>query len=125
MLQLLRRASFTARLLALAGGVLVVLVVIDYVALLELPGRVAKDTVEIALRENVQSLNATFAEDRTELRDQADPFVGSSSEFRRAVLRDDERAVQQLVRTELGEDVRSKLVSRNELASAGIGPVSL
>ena len=83
MLSLIRRASFTARLLALAAGVLVVLVVIDYVALLELPGRVASDTVEIALRENVQSLNAVFAEERDNLRTSTDAFIDENREVNR------------------------------------------
>ncbi len=123
MLRLLRRASFTARLLALAVGVLIVLVVIDYVALLELPGRVASDTVEIALRENVQSLNATFADERTELRARAEG-VSTARAFQLAVLEGNEAEIKRLVASEVGEDVQVQLISGEEISGSGIGPVN-
>jgi two-component system phosphate regulon sensor histidine kinase PhoR len=127
MLRLFRRASFTARLLALAAGVLVVLVVIDYVALLELPGRVAQDTVEIALRENVQSLNATFADERADLRTRAEGYVENvaGAPFRIAVLEGDEAKVQRLAREALGDDVRAELISGDDINGSGIGPVNV
>ncbi len=123
MLALIRRASFTARLLALAVGVLVALVLINYVALLELPGRVASDSVEIALRENVQSLNATFAEERVLLRDQTESLVNGSRDARIAILEKDGDRLQQLVQEQLGDDVRFKFVSVNEIKNSGIGVI--
>lgn len=124
MFRLIRRASFTTRLLALAGGVLVALVLINYVALLELPGRVASDTVEIALRENVQSLNATFAEERTTLRTNAEPLA-TSRPFRVAVLDGNQKEVERLVTEQLGDDVRVQLISAADISGSGIGPVNI
>ena len=123
MFQLIHRASFTTRLLALAAGVLIALVLINYVALLELPGRVASDTVEIALRENVQSLNATFAEERSRLRDETEDFVNGSSAAKSAIVEKDTNTLARLVQENLGDDVRFKFVSVNEIENSGIGVI--
>lgn len=132
MTRIIQRASFTARLLALAVGVLIVLVIIDYVALLELPGRVASDTVEIALRENVQSLNATFSEERGVLQERVDAFLRDQPAdepapraLRVAVLEQDEALVQRLVSEHLGDDLRAELRSSSEISGSGIGPVNI
>ncbi len=123
MLRLIRRASFTARLLALAAGVLVVLVAIDYVALLELPGRVAQDTVEIALRENVQSLNATFAEERSKLKESTEEFIADNPDVRKLILDGDLPALRERISVELGDDIDAKFISEREIDGSGIGVI--
>jgi two-component system, OmpR family, phosphate regulon sensor histidine kinase PhoR len=123
MRRMLNRTSFTARLVAIAAGILAVLVIVDYVALLEVPSRVARDTVEIALRENVQSLNATFREDRARLDGETKPFV-ERLEVRRAILRQDRAALERFVAEQVGGDVRFQIRSgTSEQPFSGTGPI--
>lgn len=121
----LHRASFTARLLGLTMVVMLVLVVIDYVALLEVPSRIARDTVEIALRENVQSLNATFRESRLELGADTDEFVkGEQREaISDAILERDRERLEQLVAQGLGSSVEFRFMDRAAIDGSGIGPI--
>lgn len=123
MVRIFHRASFTIRLAAIAVAVLVALVVVDYLALLEVPRRIARDTVEIALRENVQSLNATFREDRAQLKEHVDDLVNSRT-ARVALLDGDSDTVsQQLaaydpdIRYEVRDPVDHSIVT-------GAGPIS-
>jgi two-component system phosphate regulon sensor histidine kinase PhoR len=126
MRSIIRRASFTSRLAALAALVMVVLVVIDYIALLEVPSRIARDTVEIALRENVQSLSATFGDDREVLRVRTDDFVSpeENRDVRVAILDQDPVALQRLVDEQLGDDVEFAFLSASELDGSGVGPIT-
>ncbi|MCW2922803.1 MAG: hypothetical protein JWM98_207 [Thermoleophilia bacterium] len=122
-MRILHRTSFTTRLLAIAGAVLLALVVIDYVALLKLPARVARDTVEIALRENVQSLNATFREDRTQLLKDVDAFT-QRRDASLAILEKDPAALDPLVSEYLGADVKYKFIKQSAIEKSGVGAVT-
>jgi PAS domain S-box-containing protein len=126
MRSIIRRASFTSRLASLAVAVMVVLVVIDYIALLEVPSRIARDTVEIALRENVQALSSTFADDREALRERTDDFVSpeENREVRVAILEQDTERMQRLVDEQLGDDVEFAFLSASELDGSGVGPIT-
>ncbi len=96
MARLLRRTSFTARLIAITVAVMMLLIVIDYLALLEVPRRIARDTVEIALRENVQALNATFRNEVAELREQLQPVV-EDEQFAASLRSGDEASLREQV----------------------------
>jgi len=97
---ILSRISLTTRLLLAAAAVALVLVVIDYVALLELPKRIASDSVEVALRENTQSFNVALREERADLSDQVQSFL-------------DREDVKDLVRADRVEAVRPLLEDVN------------
>ncbi|MCW2926279.1 MAG: sensor histidine kinase [Thermoleophilia bacterium] len=123
--QFTQRASFTTRLLALAASIMAVLVMILYVALLELPARIARDTVEIALRENVQSLNATFREDRLELVHDTDAFV-SEAGVKSAIARRDATTLRDRLdaNPDLGPDVQFKFIPAAEFDESGVGVIT-
>jgi PAS domain S-box-containing protein len=125
MSRLLRRTSFTTRLLALATLVMALLTLIDYVALLQLPSRVARDTVEIALREEVQGLNANIREQRGQLEDEARPFV-ARRDLGPAVVRQDHDAIADMLAADPRlQDVKFAFVRPNEVPTAGLGPITL
>lgn len=120
---LFRRTSFTARLLALAALVMAVLTLIDYVALLQLPSRVARDTVEIALREEVQGLNANIREQRSQLEEQSRELL-ADREFGRAVVSRDEDGIRRLLtRYPALQDVKLDFVTPDRLARSDVGPI--
>lgn len=125
MSQILSRASFTARLLALTIAVMAALVIIDYVALLEVPSRIARDTVEIALRENVQALNSTFRESRLELGAETDEFVQGSGqeEVTTAILERDRDRLEELLAESVDTGIDFRFMDRSAIDGSGIGPI--
>jgi signal transduction histidine kinase len=121
----LQRASFTTRLVAMSAAILVVLVVIDYVALLEVPSRIARDTVEIALREHVQTLNSTFRDERDRLEEQVDPLV-NDRDVRRMIFRNDRDALERIVAERMGPDVEFQIRTDGDTEPfTGIGPIAV
>lgn len=122
-MRLIQRTSFTTRLIALAVAVLAMLVVVDYVALLEVPERIARDTVELALRENVQALNVTLKDDQNQLKDTVQTFV-DDSEVRNMILRGDEAALAARA-VELGPDIQFQMRAAPDGDEfTGISPIS-
>ncbi|MCW2960821.1 MAG: sensory box histidine kinase similar to PhoR [Thermoleophilia bacterium] len=75
MRHLISRISFTTRLVLAAVAVTITMVAIDYVTLLDLPERVAADSVEVALRENITSFNTALREEKAELGEQTDELL--------------------------------------------------
>jgi two-component system phosphate regulon sensor histidine kinase PhoR len=122
----LRRTSFTTRLLVLAALVLLALVAIDYGALLRLPGRIARDSVEIALRENVQALNSTFRDDRSALTESIRPLVDQRA-FRLAVVHKDREAIKEILSSDerLPSELKFQFVPSNVTTASGFGPVTI
>lgn len=124
MLRLIRRMSFTTKLIALASCVLGVLIVVDYVTLLELPGRVAEDSVEIALREDVQALNFTFRADRLDLVAATGEFV-KRADVARAVRAKDEAALRRLIdESSIGDDVDFRFIRAQAIDGSGLGAIT-
>jgi two-component system phosphate regulon sensor histidine kinase PhoR len=122
-MSILQRTSFTTRLLALALAVMMLLVIVDYVALLEVPERISRDTVELALRENAQALNAIFKDDRDELKEAVNRFV-DDPDVRRMILRGDEDALAASA-GELGPDVLFQVRDgESDDPFEGVGPIS-
>src|SRR5689334_12036744 len=123
MSNLLRRTSFTTRLVILAAAVLTALVVVDYIALLRLPARVARDTVEVALRENVQALNATMSEDRDALRERTSDFI-EDPVVKQAIVRKDRATLVPLMRSKLGPDIDVVFQDASYINGSGLGSIT-
>jgi two-component system phosphate regulon sensor histidine kinase PhoR len=125
MSRLFRRTSFTTRLLALAALVMALLVLIDYVALLQLPSRVARDTVEIALRDNVQGLNANIRDQRAQLRDETERFVDRGDVARAIVVRDEGTLRRLLAGEDDLQNVKVSFLPPDDVANSDIGVVTV
>lgn len=120
----LSRTSFTTRLLLAAGSVAIALLVIDYVTLLELPRRVASDSVEVALREHSQSFNAALVEEREELNTAIETFI-ETPDVAEAVREEDATRVEQQLSEAGFDDVRVTFIQRGELDGMGLGAVAV
>ena len=104
--------------------VVATLVITDYVALLQLPRRVAKDTVQLALRENVQSLNASFREDRLELVEATKDF-GRRPDVIAAVRDQDAIELRRLLdSSSLGGEILFQFITPQEIDGSGLGVIT-
>ncbi|MBC7461106.1 MAG: PAS domain-containing protein [Thermoleophilia bacterium] len=118
------RISFTTRLLLAAAVITCGLVAIDYATLLKLPHRVARDSVELALRENTSAFNAELADQREQLRTAVTPLFNSDA-FQDAVKRDDVEKVQAMLPAPTLQGVRVAIVPSIDAQPGQFGVVTV
>ncbi|MCW2973136.1 MAG: phoR-2 [Thermoleophilia bacterium] len=118
------RISFTTRLLLAAAVITIGLVAIDYATLLKLPHRVARDSVEVALRENTSAFSTALGDQREELRTAVTPLF-NLAEFKAHVRADDVDAVQAMLDERALQGVHVAIVPSADVEPGSFGVVTV
>ncbi|MCW2949950.1 MAG: multi-sensor signal transduction histidine kinase, partial [Thermoleophilia bacterium] len=118
----LSRTSFTVRLLVVASIITLGLMAVDYVTLLKLPERVARDSVNVALRENTAAFNSALADQREVLREATTPlFV--RRDFQHAVRVGNVPAIQAMLTAPQLRGVQARIVETSNTINDNYGVV--
>ena len=116
--------SFTTRLLIAAIAITLTLVAIDYVTLLDLPERVARDSVEVALRENTSAFSNALTDQRETLRENIAPIIRTKA-FTDAVARHDENALNATLTDPALQGVQARILAPEDVQGREYGVVTV